>query len=97
MHDQFLPALLFDHHVESRWRFTFQDTLLRMASACLFIPEGDGLDASYEVGERRVHQQITERVTVSGCYKLYCSAGYLHTARPAYTGMRNITITRDFV
>src|SRR6266705_235415 len=60
MHDEFLPALLFNHHIEGRWRFTFQDTLLRMTAPRLLVTEGHGLDSADKIRERRVDQQITQ-------------------------------------
>ncbi len=136
MHNQFLPALLLDYHVEGWRRFAFQDTLLCVTPASLFVSEGNGLDTTYQVGECWVHQQITERVAVSGRHELHtafcngaCSGGFqfgtylidnddlghvvlyrldhhrvlfdsarhLHAACPADTGVRNISITCDFV
>ena len=60
VHDEFLPALLFNHHIEGRWGFTFQDAFLRMTSPRLLVTKGHGLNAADKIRERRVDQQITQ-------------------------------------
>ena len=49
MYDQFLPSLLFNHHIEGGWRFTLQDTLLGVPPPCLLVTEGHSLDTAYQV------------------------------------------------
>ena len=71
MHDQFLPTLLLNHHIEGRWSFTLQDALLSVAPPCLLVSEGHGLNAPHEIGERGVDEQVTKRVAMSSCHKLY--------------------------
>src|SRR5438067_11773461 len=71
MHDQFLPTLLLNHHIEGRWSFTLQDALLSVAPPCLLVSEGHGLNAPHENRERGDDEQVTNRVAMSSCHKLY--------------------------
>src|SRR5579872_3916086 len=75
MHNQFLPALLLYDDIEGGRSFTLKNALLRMATPRLLVTEGHGLDAADEIGERRVDQQVAERVTVSGGDKLHAKFG----------------------
>ena len=75
MDDQLLPTLLFDKYIKGWWCFTLQNTLLRMPPPRLFITEGHRLDTTHQIGERRVNQQVAERITVSSCDKLHATLG----------------------
>ena len=107
-----------------------------MASARLLISKCNGLDTTSKVRECRVHQQVTERVTVCCCYKLHATfcngarsggfqfsayfvdyddlrhvvlhrldhhsvlfhgASHLHAACSTDTGVRNVSVSSDFV
>src|SRR5215471_1699790 len=46
MHNQFLPTLLFDYDIKSRWRFSFKNTFLGMAPASLFISKSNSLNTA---------------------------------------------------
>src|SRR5579884_1209740 len=71
--DQLFPALLLHYHVEG-WRgLALKDALLRMAASGLLIAQRDGLNAAHQIGERRVDQQVAQRVTV-------CRRDQLHAA-----------------
>ncbi len=75
MHNQFLPALLFDHNIESWRSLSLQDTLLCMTTTRLLVTKGHGLDTPYQIGERRVNKQVTERVTMGSSHKLDTTFG----------------------
>jgi hypothetical protein len=75
MHNQFLPALLFDHNIESRRSLALQDTLLSMTTTRLLVTKGHGLDTPYQIGERRVDKQVTKRVPMGSSHKLYTAFG----------------------
>ena len=64
-----------DDHVEGRRRLALEHRLLRAAPARLLVGERDRLDAADEVRERRVLQQVLERVAVRGGDELHAALG----------------------
>ena len=71
----FVPVLDFHHHIKSRGRFPFQDAFLRAAETGLLVAQGYGLDAAYQVGQGRVHNQVIQGVAVGGSNELDATLG----------------------
>ena len=62
-------------HIEGWWRLALQHALLRAASACLIVTEGNALNAADQVGERWVQHQVVEAVAVGGTDQLHAALG----------------------
>ena len=70
VYDHLAPVLYLDQYVESGRSATFQDRLLRPAAARLDVSQRNRLDAAHQIRESRVHDQIVQRIAVSGGDKL---------------------------
>ncbi len=64
-----------DDDVEGRRRLPLEHRLARAAAACLFVGERHRADAADEVGERRVHQQVLQRLPVRGADQRHAAFG----------------------
>ena len=61
-----LPVLDLDENVEGGRRLALEDRLLGAPAARLLVGEGDALDATQEVVQGRVHEQVLERLAMGG-------------------------------
>ena len=68
-----VPTLYLDEHVKGRWSLAFEDRLLGAPPPCFLVSQGHGLHAPDEVGERRVDQQVLQRVAVGRRDQLHAS------------------------
>src|SRR3984893_16589079 len=73
MHSDAVALLDLDQYVERRRRLAFEHRLLRSATARLLVREGDGLDATHQVVERRVDQEVVEIRAVRGAHQLHAA------------------------
>ena len=64
-----------DEDVERRRRLALEDGLLGTTASGLFIRKGHGLDAAQQVVERRVDEQVFQRVAVRGRNELDAALG----------------------
>ena len=64
-----------DEHVEGRRRFAFEHRLLRPTPPRLFVGEGHGLDTAQQVVQRRVDEEVLQRVAVRGGDQLDTTLG----------------------
>ncbi len=70
-----LPVLNLHQHIE-RWRGSaFQHRLLRASPACFFVGQSHTVNAAHQIAQRGVHQQVVQRIAVSGAYQLYAPLG----------------------
>src|SRR6516225_7481111 len=65
MDSQRLPIQDLDANVESRLRFSLQNSFLTAASARFFVTQSDGLNAAYEIDKGRIFEQIFKSISVS--------------------------------
>jgi hypothetical protein len=70
-----VAGLDLDQHVEGRRGASFEDRLLRAAPARLFIRQGHRFDATDQVAQRRVEQQVVQGLTVRRADQLYAALG----------------------
>ena len=75
MDGQALPVLDLDQHVERGRRLALEHRFLRAAPAGLLIAQGDALDAAHQIGQRRVHHQVVQRVAVGRADELHAALG----------------------
>ena len=64
-----------DNDVEGRRRFALEHGLARAAPARFLVGERDGADAADQVGERRVHQEVLERLAVRRADQRHAALG----------------------
>ena len=68
-----IAVLNLDQHVKCGRRLPLEHRLLGAAPPRLLVGEGHALDAAQEVVERRVHEQVLERLTVRGRDELHAA------------------------
>ena len=70
-----IPVLNLDHDVEGRGRLSLQDGFLSAASFCLLIAQSNRLNPTDKVTQGRIHDQVVQRVSMSGGHKLHPTLG----------------------
>ena len=70
-----VAILNLDDDVEGRRLFALEHGFARAAPARFFIGEGDGTDPAQQVGQRRVHQQVVQRLAVRRADQLHAALG----------------------
>jgi hypothetical protein len=75
VHGDAVLLLDLDHHAEGRRGAALEHGLLRAAPARLLVGENHRLHAADQVGERRVLQQVLQRVAVGGGDQLHPALG----------------------
>jgi hypothetical protein len=75
MDDHVLAILDLDQHIEGGRRFAFEHTLLRAATPRLLVRQSDRLDATHQVAQSGVVEQIVQCVAVRGADQLHTALG----------------------
>ena len=75
MHRHLGPTLDLHQHVERRRRAALQNGLLGAPPARLDVAQRYRLDAAHQVGQRRIHHQVIQRIAVRCRHQLHAALG----------------------
>ena len=72
---ELIASANFDQRVEGRRRLPLEDRLLRSAPSRFFVAERDGMNAAEKIRQRRIHQEVVERISVRRRDQLHAALG----------------------